>query len=350
MIKNKKNQNQMQDHNIWQGECSSNNKNNSKISQSLNPTLSPFLITNTSLLKKKPEKLSTIKSINYSEKNFDSSKLQQEMQKNPLLKLDMIKDFYPKLSLNNFSLRTKHDQSIVSIDFAFLKNERIHLLIVGLKKGTIILLKKSIENVTDSIYNYDFFKKIFSVKKMIQNQKNVELQKTTVLDEYLICGLTSGVIHLVNLQNGGGGERGEICYSFIAHQGNITTLETFYTGNYLLTSSGSFNRNHDNSICVYHITQLSKKVYVKEKIQIKEAHGSVKGVIVSKALIHKGNELMFSAGGSDDQTLRIWNLLTGQCLFEFVYQEPIYDLNILIFSQNDQMKFSKEDVIPLIDS
>jgi WD40 repeat protein len=251
-----------------------------------------------------------------------------------------VDDFYSKLSLKKNNIQGGNDNSIVSVEFAFLKSERLHLLVVGLKKGTICLMKKSISNVTDSVYQYDFYKKKHSIQKFIKSQRNIELQKITCLNQYLFCGLTSGVIHIINIQE----DEDTLLSSFIAHQGNITSLDTFFIGNYLLTSSGSFNRNHDNSICVFHITNLSKRIYIKEKIQIKEAHGSIKGVIVCKALVHKGNELVFSAGGSDDQTLRIWNLLTGQCLFEFIYQEPIYDLNILIFSKNEQMKLSKEDV------
>lgn len=304
---------------------------------SLSINQNSFLKMNTHLTNKS-------KSINHSERSklLDMNKLHREIEKHPLLKLDLVDDFYAKLALKNKNLNDGHDNSIVSVEFAFLKNERLHLLVVGLKKGTICLMKKSISNVTDSVYHYDFFKKICSVQKLIKNQKNVELQKLTSLNQYLFCGLTSGVIHIVNIQEKGD----EVLSSFIAHHGNITSLETFFIGDYLLTSSGSFNRNHDNSISVYHITNLSKKIYVKEKIQIKEAHGSIKGVIVCKALVHKGNELVFSAGGSDDQTLRIWNLLTGQCLFEFIYQEPIYDLNILTFSKSEQMKLSKEDVNP----
>lgn len=117
-----------------------------------------------------------------------------------------------------------------------------------------------------------------------------------------------------------------------------------------MTASGSFNLNHDNKISIFKLNYVMDELFIKRKLVIDEAHGKAKGVIVCKTIVQKGNEFIFSAGGSDDKRVRIWNADSGQCLFEYFFKEPIYDLNFLVFSENEDLFFTNEDVRILICS
>lgn len=229
----------------------------------------------------------------------------------------------------------------MSICFTTTEREtKKHLMIVGRKCGLIQIYRRTVKDVIDSVYDYSPAQVVKCLRRLIFKQKNVELQKMTnyLNSRFLITAVTSGVVNVLNF------ERDEVYYSFIAHGGNITTLEVFLSGGKLLTSSGSFNQNHDNSLNIFKISYLMDHLYIKKQSSLEDAHGKLKGVIVAKTVVHKGFELIFSGGGSDDKRVRIWDSDSGYCLFECLFCEPIYGLNFLVFSENEEMKYLNEDV------
>lgn len=214
-------------------------------------------------------------------------------------------------------------------------------MIVGRKSGLMHAYLRSVKDVANSIYDYSSSGVIKCLRRLIGKQKNVDLQQmTSYLDsEYLITAVTSGVINIIDYQED------RIHYSFIAHSGNITGLEVFLHGSKLMTSSGSFNQNHDNSLNIFKVSYLMDNLYIKKQSSLEDAHGKLKGVIVAKTVVHKGHELIFSGGGSDDKRVRIWDSDSGYCLFECLFSEPIYGLNFLAFSENEEMTYLNEDVL-----
>lgn len=213
-------------------------------------------------------------------------------------------------------------------------------MIVGRKCGLIQIFRRVVKDVANSVYDYSPINIIKCLRKLIFKQKNVELQKMSnyLNSKYLITAVTSGVINIIDYKED------QIHFSFIAHSGNITGLEVFLHGSKLMTCSGSFNQNHDNSLNIFKVSFLMGNLYIKKQSSLEDAHGKLKGVIVAKTVIHKGYELIFSGGGSDDKRVRIWDSDSAYCLFECFFPEPIYGLNFLAFSENEEMKYLNEDV------
>ena len=140
------------------------------------------------------------------------------------------------LNSSHFNLKRKRrrkSQTIVSINMSYSPIDRSHLMLIGHKNGIISLFKRSVKDIANVIYDYAHLKDLKCLHSLISKQKNVDLQtmKSYEQSKFVICGVTSGVIHIIDRKED------RIAHSVIGHSGNITCLNIYLKGAFFLFCS-----------------------------------------------------------------------------------------------------------------
>lgn len=159
--------------------------------------------------------------------NLDLWKLKDIMEKFPVFKLDLVSNLSTRASSKKIKKRKRRkNKTIISICICYCPIERNHLMLIGHKNGVISIFKRNVKDIANVIYDYAHQKDLFSLENLILKQKNVDLQTMQCYEQskFVICGVTSGVIHII--------DRNEdiIAQSVIGHSGNITCLNIYLRG------------------------------------------------------------------------------------------------------------------------
>jgi WD40 repeat protein len=110
------------------------------------------------------------------------------------------------------------------------------------------------------------------------------------------------------------------------HRGNISSATFANDYQYFITSSGSFSRNHDNSIVISKCS-LAQDLFIKSIHSFSNAHGKFKGVMNVKSSNSIGDNLLISCGNQDDGRIIIWDIENRESVSEVVN-----------FNQNEELK------------
>ena len=123
------------------------------------------------------------------------------------------------------------------------------------------------------------------------------------------------------------------------HRGNITSMTFVNNYEYLVTCSGSFSKNHDNTIRVFHVINVLSYLFMKEIHSFPHAHGKFKGVMNVKSSNNVEDYMVVSCGNEDDGKIIIWNILNRERIYEFCPEgrNAFYYLNVLeIFKDEEE--------------
>lgn len=112
-------------------------------------------------------------------------------------------------------------------------------MLIGHKNGIISTFKRSVKDIANVIYDYEHLKDLKCLHSMINKQKNVDLQtmKSYEQSKFVICGVTSGVIHIIDRTDD------RIAHSVIGHSGNITCLNIYLKGAFYYLFIANFLKN-----------------------------------------------------------------------------------------------------------
>ena len=119
------------------------------------------------------------------------------------------------------------------------------------------------------------------------------------------------------------------------HRGNISSATFINDFEYFATASGSFSRNHDNSIIISRCS-LAQDLFLKKSFAISSAHGKFKGVMDIKSTNNIGDMMLVSCGNDDDCRIHIHDLSSGTVLMEVKRPEyGFYSMNIIVFERDE---------------
>lgn len=125
------------------------------------------------------------------------------------------------------------------------------------------------------------------------------------------------------------------------HKGNITSACFVNDYESFATASGSFSKNHDNSIIVSKVSAVKDDLFLKKVGTFSNAHGKYKGVMSLKSTNIKEDFVIVSCGNEDDMTVKVWDTKEQNSIFKCtnpdpVYRRPYYYLN-MIFLKPDNL-------------
>ena len=103
------------------------------------------------------------------------------------------------------------------------------------------------------------------------------------------------------------------------------------------TASGSFSRNHDNSIKIFKVSFTMGKLFFKNTESFNNAHGKHKGVMDIRSTNLSEDYYLVSSGNEDDCRILIWDIEIKQVIREITSDEklPIYNLNVIAMTMDD---------------
>lgn len=121
----------------------------------------------------------------------------------------------------------------------------------------------------------------FKQTGIIDFKKSLKLksQKVTTISQYkhshlAVATTTFGYLILLNLAKGEATSATRVHKgSLVTNLGNISSACFLENYDMFATSSGSFTRNHDNSINVYRVFQAMNELYVRKVHSMNNAHG-----------------------------------------------------------------------------
>lgn len=125
------------------------------------------------------------------------------------------------------------------------------------------------------------------------------------------------------------------------HKGNITSACFVNDSEFLVTASGSFSKNHDNSIVVSKVTLAMEELFLKKTSSFSSAHGKHKGVMCVKSTNLKSDYLITSCGNEDDPSVKFWDTKDQSMLQRYVKpnpeaRKPYYYLNLVYLNSEDE--------------
>lgn len=176
--------------------------------------------------------------------------------------------------------------------------------------------------------------------KKFGGHKPLKTQKVTTLNQYqdsmfLLATLNNGYLVAINFL------KLEVKSIIRPHKGNITSLTFMNDSKYMATSSGSFDKHHDNTINIYRVLFVINDLIIRRVHALNNAHGKVKGVMSVKASNRHGDNYLISAGGSDNGYMTVWNYLKKEPLNQ-VYMgagglSASYNLNLIFFNKEEAL-------------
>lgn len=159
--------------------------------------------------------------------------------------------------------------------------------------------------------------------------------------DFIIGGMSFGWIFVVNTTEM------TVVKTVKVHKGNITSLGFAQDSTKLISGSGSFCRNHDNSIKAYHIIFAYGNIFFKEDHCFDHAHGKIKGVMAAKANnLNFNDTYIFSCGNEDDNCIAIWCIHQKVKLHEIPGTEQFcyYNLSIIKLLNNSFNKLVDNEI------
>lgn len=99
------------------------------------------------------------------------------------------------------------------------------------------------------------------------------------------------------------------------HKGNISSATFLNDFQYFITCSGSFSRNHDNTILISKCC-LAQDLFLRQIHSFSNAHGKFKGVMCVRSTNCIGDNILVSCGNQDDSTICIWDIETRDIVYE----------------------------------
>ena len=142
--------------------------------------------------------------------------------------------------------------------------------------------------LTKKVYVYELVLKIiqqggkleFSTIKELtpielkKNSPHLVKQKVNVIVQYkqsslVVACLSYGYIVVIDISRA----KWEAAPAIKAHKGNITSACFANDYEYFITASGSFSKNHDNTIIVWKVSLAIQELYFKKMNPFSSAHG-----------------------------------------------------------------------------
>lgn len=155
------------------------------------------------------------------------------------------------------------------------------------------------------------------------------------MTKHFICTLSYG--YVTTCAFGGEGKDDTVLNAKRVHRGNISSATFAQDFQYFITASGSFSRNHDNSIvvskCIY-----AQNLFLKNEQTFPNAHGKYKGVMSVKSSNSVDDALMVSCGNEDDSRIVIWDISTREIVQEIRSdkKKAFYYINTIVL---DMVRF-----------